>query len=1206
MEHFDSVGKAIEDIKSNLHHLTEQHEQNVWMQLGKEKLSELLRGDKTTGQFSEEFFKFCFEFLNIQVGTFYQSTEGEKLNLIGSFGNKNEAVAEISREDPFYKHIVSQKQAHVIEGLKPDFFSVSTTLGTFQTASVLVLPLFFNGGLSGIVELGKLNQISPSELNFWRDNSESIAIYLNTISKKELLEKLIADLDSKEQQLQNQIHAINKAALVIEFDTEGNILDANTLFCESMGYAKEELLGKHHRIFVDPEVNYEETYRDFWFRLNHAELISGEFCRFSKSGKPVWLQASYNPVTDKNGKVYKVLKIGYNVTLVKEQQQELESITLKMNQQVEALNKAAIVSETDADGNIIFVNDFFCQISEFSREELIGNNHRILKSGKQPDGLFKGMWKAISSGLLWQGEILNKSKTGKYYWVETTIMPFKNSEGKIEKYVAIRFDITKQKESEALKRQTETLMATQRDLESANTELEAQTQKLQASEEELRVQQEELLQSNQELEEKTKLLGERNQAYNEKNNLLIAASADLKKKAEQLELSSKYKSEFLANMSHELRTPLNSILLLSKLMSDNLDGNLNSDQIEFASVINKAGSSLLELINDILDLSKIESGKMDVNPEIFALKDFEKEIFDLFHPISNDKSISFQIHIDKKCPETIFTDKLRIGQVIKNLLSNAFKFTPNGKVDLNMVLNKEKQMISFSVIDNGIGIPKDKQALVFEAFQQADGSTKRKYGGTGLGLSISREIAHLLGGEISLESEPGKGSNFTITVPIHYSELANQTVKAKNEKTLEVTLRPEKVKKASVKENKIEDDRSILVEGDKIILIVEDDIYFLKILQNSAKENGYKVLAADNGEDAVNLAKEYLPSGIILDLNLPLKNGWEVMKELKAFESTKHIPVHIVTSQDLDSKSVKEIGASDFSAKPLMESDLKKLFQNLSQFLMKDHGKVALFADREEHRQSIHGFLSERHLDISIYSADSEENYPDDFSIFDSIIIDVDHRKSGIPNLLEKIKNRISVPTMPVVILSNTYLSSLDTKRIFKYQDAFILKIAKSYNGIIDEISNFLSFVSRESSIKKLRPAIVSSKVLEGKNILVVDDDSENRFSIGKLLELQNVNVSYASNGKEAVENFKQNALGIHAILMDIMMPEMDGYEAMQEIRKIKEGKKTPIIALTAKTQSDERENCLKNGASDYLPKPVDAELLVSLLKVWINQSEKK
>ena len=1062
MSKTNSVGKAIHEMHENLAHLTEQHNENSWMQNGKERLHDILRGDKNIDVIGNEILTFFSDFLGSQLGTFYISKSETTLSLVHSSGTTGQVPALIEKDNSFIGQALTQKKVVVLNDVDKDYFKVSTSLGSAKAASLVIIPLFVSNKMVGLAEIGKLNSFTPVELRFIDDVTESIAIYINTILAKSELEKLVLELDSKEQELQNQITAINKATLGIEFDTKGFILSANDLFLNIMGFNSEELIGKHHKLLVPKNIDYDAEYKSFWESLNKGNSESGEFCRTSKDNKVVWLQASYNPVFDGNGKVYKIIKIGYDITELKQQRVELDKLTLNLDQQVSVLNKAAIVSETDADGNIIFVNDFFCAISEYSREELIGQNHRILKSGKQPDGLFKGMWKAISTGLVWQGEILNVSKTGNYYWVETTIMPFKNKDGKIEKYVAIRFDITKQKESEALKKQTELLLASQRELEESNTELEAQTQKLQASDEELRVQQEELLQSNKELEEKTKLVEEKNHAFNEKNNLLVAATTDLKRKADQLSLSSKYKSEFLANMSHELRTPLNSILLLSKLLKDNLEDNLSEDQIEYSAVINKAGNSLLELINDILDLSKIESGKMDVNAETLDVNKFAGDIQSLFNPLAKDKEIEFKVLVNSDCPESMYTDKMRLDQVVKNLLSNAFKFSAKGKVDLTISYNLKQDMISFSVVDTGIGIPKDKQALVFEAFQQADGSTKRKYGGTGLGLSISKEIAHLLGGEITLESEVGVGSNFTIIIPANYSieHLKKQT--KKNSSTLNNAIAPD-LSAENQAENAIlvEDDRHDIKNGDKTILIVEDDILFVKIIQNSAKSRGYKVLIAVNGNEAVELAKKHIPLGIILDLHLPKKSGWEVLKELKDFAETKHIPVHITSSNDLDIKTIRESGAIDFTSKPFSEDNIQNVFRSLEEIASKKTGKIALFSDKKEHALAMTAFLKERQIEIISFTPDHEIDPSIWDNGFDSIIIDIDSRKSKIPNLLEKLTKVVPTTLMPVIVLSNTYLSTLDVKKINQFSDFFILKIVKTYSSIIEEMSLFLHYIRR-------------------------------------------------------------------------------------------------------------------------------------------------
>ncbi len=1206
MSKTDSVGKAINEMHQNLLHLTEQHSENSWMQNGKERLNDILRGEKNIDVIGNEILSFFSDFLGSQLGTFYISTSETSLSLVLASGTTGQVPSIIEKDNSFIGKALINKKVVVLNEVDKDYFKVSSSLGTAKAAAIVIIPLFVSNKIVGLAEIGKLSAFTSLELRFIEEVTEAIAIYINTILAKTELEKLVIELDKKEQELQNQITAINKANLVIEFDTKGFILSANDLFLKIMGFDREELVGQHHRILVAKHIDYDTEFSSFWKSLNDGNSESGEFCRTSKDNSLVWLQASYNPVFDEHGKVYKVLKIGYDITELKQQRIELDKLTLNLNQQIEVLNKTAIVSETDADGNIIFVNDFFCSISEYSREELIGKNHRILKSGKQPEGLFKGMWKAISTGLLWQGEILNVSKTGKYYWVETTIMPFKNKEGKIEKYVALRFDITKQKESEALKKQTELLLASQRELEESNTELEAQTQKLQASDEELRVQQEELMQSNKELEEKTKLVEEKNHAFNEKNNLLVAATTDLKRKADQLALSSKYKSEFLANMSHELRTPLNSILLLSKLLQDNLEENLSDDQIEYSAVINKAGNSLLELINDILDLSKIESGKMDVNAETLLLSKFIGDVQSLFNPLAKDREIEFNVIVNSDCPESFYTDKMRLDQVIKNLLSNAFKFSLKGKVTLTISYNLADDTISFSVLDTGIGIPKEKQGLVFEAFQQADGSTKRKYGGTGLGLSISKEIANLLGGEISLQSEAGVGSNFTFTIPTTYSLEDIKRQPAKNSGILNFSVAPDlsSDNEADVA-ILVDDDRLLIGKKDKTILIVEDDIYFVKILQDSAKSRGYKVLVALDGNQALELAKKYIPIGIILDLHLPKKSGWEVLKELKDFAATKHIPVHIVSSQDLDSKTIREFGAIDFTNKPLSEDNMQNVFRSLEEIASKETGKVALFSDKKEHAMAMTAFLKERQIEIVSFDPDKVIDPLFGSLGFDAIIIDTDTRKSKISNLLEKLTQVLPNKLMPVIILRNTYFSTLDIKRINQYNDAFILKIVKSYSNIIDEISLFLHYITKKDFTVTMRPAIISSKTLEHKKILLVDDDAENRFSISKILETQKVQVIQAANGKQAIDLWKNNK-DISLILMDVMMPEMDGYEAIKEIREHDNGKNIPIISLTAKTQADEREKCIKSGASDYMSKPIDADLLISLAKIWILNNDKK
>jgi PAS domain S-box-containing protein len=1201
-----SVEHSILQMQESLRELLSQHKHESWLQQGNIRIAELCTGEKEVATFAEELILFLADYLSCFAGTFYTSGSTGKLHLVWSTGINAEIPQDTDIRESYLGQAIRKKSAHILQNVESTYFNIRASLLRPENGSVIILPLYYNDNLTGILELAKPGNFSPNEVGFLEECSRPVSVFLNTLLSKEKLEALLDTLDSKEQELQNRINAINKATLMVEFDPDGFILEANDLFLELTRYKRMEVIGKHHKFFsADPE-NYETEYGDFWVNLRKGQYYKGEYARAAKDGSVIWLQASYTPVSDKKGKIYKVIKIAYDITVIKNQKARIEEISLNLHQQIEVLNKSAIVSETDSEGNILYVNDLFCEISEFSRDELIGKNHRILKSGKQPYGLFTGLWKAIKLGRTWQGEILNKSKNGNYYWVDSTITPFKNKKGEIEKIVAIRFDITKQKESEALKRQTEALMLAQRELEESNTELEAQAQKLQASEEELRVQQEELMQSNKELDEKRILLEEKNFAFNLKNKELTEAGIQLRKKTEELELSSKYKSEFLANMSHELRTPLNSIILLSKLMSDNLEGNLSVDQIEYVSVINKAGNNLLELINEILDLSKIEAGKMDINPEQISLEKFKIETEGLFIPLSREKGLAFSIQIESGCPDSIFTDRMRLDQVIKNFLSNAFKFTEKGTV-LLQINSREPDMISFAVKDSGIGIPAEKQALVFEAFQQADGSTKRKYGGTGLGLSISREIAHLLGGTISLESTPGEGSTFSISIPKQYSEnkVARKMPALASITGAAIPAEVPAMEAEPVKEVYLDDDRKSIGSGDKTILIVEDDVNLAKAYMVEARSSGFRVLVAMNGNDAVILAKKYLPSGIILDINLPHKNGWEILKELKQFAETSRIPVHIVSSEDIVQSIGKEAGAVSVSTKPVTSESVQKILSSLDTVETPDSGRIFLFSDKEEHRAAMQEFLSSngsevKSLDTGFSLTEQLQNQE-----VSAIILDVSSRKVKIHEILKELQSVFSGNPVSVIILASSYLSSMDQKRIDAFKDSFKLKIVKSYSDVAEEIRLFFNYIVEAGNQKVLRPLVDSGRILENKKILIVDDDEQNLFSISKLLESHKAIVFQARNGREALD-FLEKHTEADLVLMDVMMPVMDGYEAIQGIRKMDKGKSIPIITLTAKSHPEEREKSLSIGSSDFITKPLDADQLIGLMKVWLSNSLKK
>lgn len=739
--------------------------------------------------------------------------------------------------------------------------------------------------------------------------------------------------------------------------------------------------------------------------------------------------------------------------------------------------------------------------------------------------------------------------------------------------------------------QSEELKAQHSELEGMNAELEVQTERLQASEEELRVQQEELQQTNEELSERGTLLEERN--------------LEIQKKSEDLELTTRYKSEFLANMSHELRTPLNSILLLSRLLSENNDKNMNLEQIEFAKVIQSSGNGLLGLIDEILDLSKIEAGKMELDNTDILINDIGTNLHNLFSIVAKEKNIEFKI-INKEAPLLIKSDQVRLEQILKNLISNAIKFTKDGSVTLEIAkLKDQKNKVAFIVKDTGIGIPLNKQPLIFEAFQQADGSTKRKYGGTGLGLSISRELSKLLGGEISLSSKVDSGSTFTLTIPIIPETYSSVTDNSEEELTLEEReheLRSKKIEDrdkyiSRIIPESIPDDKDNIGEHDKVILIVEDDINFAKSLLEFTREQGYKGVVTVRGDYALNLALTYKPLGVLLDIQLPIKSGWEVMEELKSNPLTKHIPVHIMSSHKMKQESLLK-GAVNFLDKPVAFEKLPEVFSRIEHYVNRESQKVLIIEDNTKHAKALSSFLESNNISSDIKSKIEDGLEALQKPEMDCVILDM-----GIPDqhayeILDTIKKNKDFENLPVIVFTGKSLSLIEEQKIRKYADSIVVKTAYSYQRMLDEVSLFLHLMEdgKNDNHKKLNKI---NNILNGKTVLVVDDDVRNIYSLTKALESVKMKVVTAIDGNEAIKAMNQNE-SIDVVLLDMMMPNMDGYETATVIRKNKKWKNLPVIAVTAKAMSGDRDKCINAGASDYITKPVDVDQLLSLLRVWL------
>ncbi|WP_114782661.1 response regulator [Botryobacter ruber] len=763
---------------------------------------------------------------------------------------------------------------------------------------------------------------------------------------------------------------------------------------------------------------------------------------------------------------------------------------------------------------------------------------------------------------------------------------------------------------EETQKQAEELEAQQEELRQINEELQEKTNLLEESEAELKAQQEELQQTNEELEEQANLL-------EEQKNKLEVAKMDIETKARELEITNKYKSEFLANMSHELRTPLNSILILAQLLGENKNKVLGAKEVEFAKNIYSSGTDLLNLINEILDLSKVESGKIELDIEETELPEVKDNLQAMFREIAVNKEIDFKINFRKEeITATLTTDKQRLEQILRNLLSNAFKFTDKGgqvTLDITTVvpphrlrnrsLRTSDKVLAFSVSDTGIGIPESKQAVVFEAFQQADGSTKRKYGGTGLGLSISRELASALGGELVLESEEGKGSTFTLYLPFKFDPSSAVSF----EKEVAVKVKPEKllpppeVTEHFTQQEEVSDDRYAIQENDKVILIVEDDVPFAHILLNFIREKGYRGIMAHQGNMGLSLARHYHPDAIILDMKLPVMDGAEVLKHLKSDPDLRHIPVQVISGFDRRNEGF-DLGAFDYIKKPITQEELNAAFGRVEEFISRKLKKLLIVEDNKQQNLAIRELVSNG--DVKSFSA-----YTGEEAIalmqkekFDCIIIDLGLPDMGGIDLLEKVKANSTLNKIPVIVYTGKELSKEEASRLNKLANTVVLKTADSTERLLDETILFLHSV--EAKLPKEKQQIIrklhrTDEVLKNKKVLIVDDDMRNIYSLTNALEEEGLRCITAENGKEAITMLKEQP-DTDMILMDVMMPEMDGYEATREIRKMPQNGKLPIIALTAKAMKGDREKCLEAGMSDYIPKPVNMEQLLSLMRVWL------
>jgi signal transduction histidine kinase/CheY-like chemotaxis protein/CHASE3 domain sensor protein len=770
--------------------------------------------------------------------------------------------------------------------------------------------------------------------------------------------------------------------------------------------------------------------------------------------------------------------------------------------------------------------------------------------------------------------------------------------GRIGEGVAVAVRSSEQKERlrdlyEESQRQSEELQAQQEELRVSNEELQEQTNAVRAAQSETERRQRDLEEINARLEEQT--------------NALQRSQREVLEKSADVERASRYKSEFLANMSHELRTPLNSSLILAKLLADNKEGNLSEEQVRFAETISAAGNDLLTLINDILDLSKIEAGKIELNVTTISLRRMLDGLTRTFEPVVREKGLSFVVELDSHGPDVIESDATRVEQILKNLLSNALKFTSGGEVLIRV--SGAGSHVRFAVKDSGIGIPEEQLGVIFEAFRQADGATNRKYGGTGLGLAISRDLARILGGEVEVESEVGKGSVFTLTLPRTYAPpVASPDTSVWRSVTrhgAEPKGAPPAPRADDPRSNLLkpafDDDRMKLDRRRRLVLVIEDDVAFAKILFDLAHEVEFQCIVGHDAESGFALAKEHIPSAVILDMKLPDHSGLSVLDRLKHDASTRHVPVHVVSVEDY-AQTTLSMGAVGCMLKPVKYDELVLAFRSFEQRLSRRTGRLLIVEDDTLQRESLMRLLAAPDVEIVAVGTVGEALETLRTGRVDCVVTDLTLPDASGFELLDQMESDDIRSSPPVIVYTGRSLTAEEEQRLRRHSSSIIVKGARSPERLLDEVTLFLHQVESELPPERrrmLKKARDREAVFDGRRILLVEDDVRNIFSLSSILEPRGVNVSIARNGREALSALERTP-NIDLVLMDIMMPEMDGFEAMQRIRLRPEWARLPIIALTAKAMKDDQERCLSAGANDYIAKPIDVEMLLSLLRIWM------
>lgn len=1040
---------------------------------------------------------------------------------------------------------------------------------------------------------------------------------------------------------------------LVTISPDGKIMDVNEATVKATGYSREELAGTDFSdYFTEPE-RAQSVHKQVFAKGNVTDYPLTIRHKGERLLDVLFNASAYR---DLGGNILGVLATARDVTEQKRIMEELETQNWLRSGQTELndrirgeLDTAALAKNTlsflckflnmqvgafyvNRDGALrLFSSYAYMKRKNISNvyapgEGLVGQaaleKEPFLISNVPPDyiAITSGLGEASPRNILitpfmFQNQVKGVIELGAFYEITERQLQFMKT---VSDGIAIAFDSADartamkellertQTQAEELQAQAEELQAQQEELRLANDQLQEQTRILSESEEKLKAQQEELQIANEELEEQQAVVEGR-------NTELQRAQIEIAEKAKQLELTSGYKTEFISNMSHELRTPLNSILILTKMLEDNEEGNIKEGQLESLRVVHNSACDLLSLINQILDLSKVESGKIDIHREKVYIADVVRSLEKSSAPVAHNKGLTFSVVVNDGIPETILSDRMKIEQVLKNLVSNATKFTDEGGVTVTLgrpapdaVLAggtlDPRATIAFAVSDTGAGIPKGRQKHLFEAFQQAHSEHTGKFGGTGLGLYISRKLARLLGGEIELSSTPGKGSCFTFLLP-EASQLPVETEAPPASKIDTVDAVPV-LKQYEIPQTVgkliIPDDRDSIGKDDRTVLIIEDDANFAKILADIAQRKGFKRIVAGDGETGLILAGSYKPDAIILDLILPGIDGWVVIERLKAAPELRHIPVHIISALEERLQALTK-GAIGFTGKPTSKEQLYAAFEGIEKFVAARIKKLLIIEDDERTRSEIVELLRGNDIEILEVANAGDAYKMLKKQVFDCIVLDLILPDMSGFELLEKMKDE-EMEGLPVIIYTAKELTREEDNRLREFTESVIVKDVRSPERLIDEVSLFLHRMEStmgDGQKKMIRMVHDREAILKDKRILVVDDDMRNTYALSKLLRDKGMKVAMAEDGKKALEALESDQ-DFNLVMMDIMMPRMDGYECMRKIRSQERFTKLPIIALTANVMKGDREQCIKAGANDYLAKPVDVEKLLSMLRVWL------